>query len=324
LAEVARSDAAAAERLRGGVLHPADLPDGPLRRAFARFLDEHGDRATGEAELHEPRWREQPEPLLAVLAASLDAPLRDPALAVGLARKRAEAELAKLGDRLSLLEAEVCRVLLDRTRKFLFLRERLRAALSKAFALARRVALEVDRRLRRFEPSLAEGAAFYCTDDELLGALATGHPHVAHLVRMRSYERRRLGRSDPPLSFAGTPSTYRPSPPSSGVLRGLPASGGVITGPVCVLDPSALAGARIPPGAVVVAPSFDLGLTPLLLVAGGLVLEGGGLLSSSLLVARELGVPAAVDVEGATLALQTGERVRLDGDTGTVEVVSGP
>jgi rifampicin phosphotransferase len=323
LAEIARSDAAAAEKLRGGVLHPADLPDGPLRRAFARFLDEHGDRATGEAELHEPRWREQPEPLLAVLAASLEAPVRDPAQAVGLARRRAEGEFGKLSDRLSIIETEVCRVLLDRTRKFLFLRERLRAALSKAFALARRVALEVDRRLRRFEPSLAEGAAFYCTDSELLEALATGHPEVAHLVRMRSYERRRLGRSDPPLSFAGTPSTYRPSPPSSGVLRGLPASGGVITGPVCVIDSTSPGVTRIPPGAIIVAPAFDLGLTPLLLVAGGLVLEGGGLLSSSLLVARELGVPAAVDVEGATLALQSGERVRLDGDTGTVEVVSG-
>ncbi len=325
LSEVARSDAAAAARLgAGGALHPADLPDGPFRRAFARFLDEHGDRATGEAELCEPRWRERPEPLLAVLAASLAAPLRDPAQAVGLARRRAEAEFARLGERLSLIENEVCKVLLDRTRKFLFLRERLRAALSKAFALVRRVALEVDRRLRRFAPGLDEGAAFYCTDDELLEALATGHPEVGHAVRLRRYERRRLGRSDPPLSFAGTPSTYRPSPPSTGVLRGLPASGGVVTGPVCVLASPSLEGARVEPGAIVVAPAFDLGLTPLLLVAGGLVLEGGGLLSSSLLVARELGVPAVVDVEGATLALRPGERVRLDGDTGTVEPAPEP
>ncbi|HEU4411104.1 MAG TPA: PEP/pyruvate-binding domain-containing protein [Polyangiaceae bacterium] len=325
LAEVARADAAAAERLRsGGAEHPADLPDGPFRRAFARFLDEHGDRATGEAELCEPRWRERPEPLLAVLSAALEGPVRDPAQAVGLVRRRAEADLAKLGERLSIVEAEVCKVLLDRTRKFLFLRERLRAALSKAFALVRRVGLEVDRRLRRFAPSLDEGAAFYCTDEELLEALGTGHPDLEHLVRLRRYERRRLGRSDPPLSFVGTPSTYRPSPPSSGVLRGLPASGGAVEGPVCVLASASLEGARVPPGAIVVAPAFDLGLTPLLLVAGGLVLEGGGLLSSSLLVARELGVPAAVDVEGATLAIRPGERVRLDGDTGTVEVVAGP
>lgn len=325
LAETARLDAPAAERLRGGeALHPADLPDGPLRRGFARFLDEHGDRATGEAELYEPRWRERPEPLLAVLAASLEGPVRDPAQAVGLARKRAEAEFGKLGERLSLVENEVCKVLLDRTRKFLFLRERLRAALSKSFALARRVGLEIDRRLRRLAPILDEGAAFYCTDDELLEALATGHPEVEHLVRLRRYERRRLGRGDPPLSFVGTPSTYRPSPPSSGVLRGLPASGGSAEGPACVLSSTSLEGVRITPGAIIVAPAFDLGLTPLLLVAGGLVLEGGGLLSSSLLVARELGVPAAVDVEGATLALRHGERVRLDGDTGTVEVTSGP
>jgi pyruvate,water dikinase len=325
LVEVARADAAAGERLRrGGAPHPADLPDGAFRRAFARFLDEHGDRATGEAELCEPRWRERPEPLLALLGAALASPGRDPARAVGQARHRAEAEFDRLAERLSFLETEVCRVLLDRTRKFLFLRERLRAALSKAFALVRRVVVEVDRRLRRFEPSLDEGAAFFCTDDELLGALATGHPQVAHLVRLRHYERRRLGRSDPPLSFAGTPSTYRPAPPSPGVLRGLPASGGIATGPVCVLASGSLENARVEPGAIVVAPAFDLGLTPLLLVAGGLVLEGGGLLSSALLVARELGVPAAVDVEGATLALRAGERVRLDGDTGTVEAVPGP
>jgi rifampicin phosphotransferase len=324
LAEVARLDAAAAAKLRDGALHPADLPDGPFRRAFARFLDEHGDRATGEAELYEPRWRERPEPLLAVLTAALDGPAREPSQAIGLARKRAEGEFQKLAERLSIVETEVCRVLLDRTRKFLVLREKLRASLSKAFALVRRVALEIDRRLRRLAPSLDAGAAFYCTADELLEALATGHPEVEHLVRLRRYERRRVGRSTPPLSFVGTPSTYRPAPPSSSVLRGLPASSGVATGPACVLTSTSLEGVTIVPGAIVVAPAFDLGLTPLLLVAGGLVLEGGGLLSSSLLVARELGVPAVVDVEGATLALEPGERVRLDGDTGTVEASSGP
>ncbi|MBI4703241.1 MAG: hypothetical protein HY744_19160 [Deltaproteobacteria bacterium] len=54
-------------------------------------------------------------------------------------------------------------------------------------------------------------------------------------------------------------------------------------------------------------------------MASGVITELGGPLSHAALVAREYGVPAVVNVAGATVALRTGERVRLDGGRGTVE-----
>jgi pyruvate,water dikinase len=62
-----------------------------------------------------------------------------------------------------------------------------------------------------------------------------------------------------------------------------------------------------------------VGWSPLFVVAGGLVSDVGGPLSHACVIAREYGLPAVVNVRGATHALKTGERVRVDGDAGTVQ-----
>ena len=85
-----------------------------------------------------------------------------------------------------------------------------------------------------------------------------------------------------------------------GVLRGTPASGGVVTGMArVILDPG---DAHLEPGEILVAPSTDPGWTPLFLTAGGLVMEMGGPMSHGAIVAREYGIPAVVGVPDATRA----------------------
>ena len=74
------------------------------------------------------------------------------------------------------------------------------------------------------------------------------------------------------------------------------------------------------PGEVLVARTTDIGLSPLFLVAAAVVTELGGPLSHAAVVAREYGVPAVVNVAGATIAIRTGDLVRVDGDRGTVEI----
>jgi pyruvate,water dikinase len=59
-------------------------------------------------------------------------------------------------------------------------------------------------------------------------------------------------------------------------------------------------------------------------VAAGVVTELGGPLSHAALVAREYGIPAVVNVHGATTAIKTGDRVRVDGDRGIVERLDTP
>ena len=58
--------------------------------------------------------------------------------------------------------------------------------------------------------------------------------------------------------------------------------------------------------------------TPLFLTAGALVMEIGGIMSHDSVVAREYGIPAVVGVPEATKRLRTGQRVRVDGEAGSV------
>jgi phosphohistidine swiveling domain-containing protein len=90
-----------------------------------------------------------------------------------------------------------------------------------------------------------------------------------------------------------------------------------------ILEPS---GASLQPGEILVAPSTDPGWTPLFLTAGGLVMEMGGAMSHGAVVAREYGIPAVVGVPDATERIATGERITVDGSTGTISTQpqSGP
>jgi pyruvate,water dikinase len=106
---------------------------------------------------------------------------------------------------------------------------------------------------------------------------------------------------------------------SEGVLAGSPVSPGVVEGRVrVVLDPHA---AQLAPGEILVCPGTDPAWTPLFLVAGGLVMEMGGLMTHGSVVAREYGIPAVVGVTRVSERLRTGQRVRVDGTAGRVTVL---
>lgn len=104
------------------------------------------------------------------------------------------------------------------------------------------------------------------------------------------------------------------------MLRGSPVSAGVVEGKVrVVFDPYT---AHLLPGEILVCPGTDPAWTPLFLSAGGLVMEVGGLMTHGSVVAREYGIPAVVGVRAATERLQTGQRVRVDGSSGRVEILN--
>jgi len=62
----------------------------------------------------------------------------------------------------------------------------------------------------------------------------------------------------------------------------------------------------------------------LFLAAAGLVTEVGGMMTHGSVVAREYGIPAVVGVHDATGRLTTGQYVRLDGTSGTIEIIDDP
>ncbi len=77
----------------------------------------------------------------------------------------------------------------------------------------------------------------------------------------------------------------------------------------------------VTPGSILVLEYSNPGWTPVYTVAAGLVTEEGGLLSHGSIVARERGLPAVIQVRDATRLLHDGQRVRIDGDRGSVLVL---
>lgn len=321
VAEAVRGDTAACERILAGEVHrPADLTEGPTRRAIEDFLDQYGDRAVREAELATPRWREDPAQLIAMLVAALRAPSSDPERALARARALADREMARLETRVSRVELAAIRLLVERTQRFTRLRERMRTWVTRVLGMIRAIALDVDRRLRRIDPTLAKGSVFFCTYDELIAALRSGRAEIGHVVRLRRAEHARdAARPDPPATFIGRPPPLQLPPAPGTRLTGLPASAGVVEGRARVLPPGATGLDAVAAGEILVSRTTDVGLSPLFLVAAAVVTELGGPLSHAAVVAREYGIPAVVSVSGATLAIRTGDRLRVDGDRGIVE-----
>ena len=103
-------------------------------------------------------------------------------------------------------------------------------------------------------------------------------------------------------------------------LRGLNISSGLVEGEVVVITgPTEFS--RMKQGAILVAPATSPAWTPLFTLAAGIIVEIGGTLSHSSIVAREYGLPALANVKDATKLLKDGDHVRLDAENETVEVL---
>jgi pyruvate,water dikinase len=106
------------------------------------------------------------------------------------------------------------------------------------------------------------------------------------------------------------------------VLTGLPGSAGLAEGPVfLVLTPDDFA--KFPKGAVLVARTTNPTWTPLFYSAAAVVTESGGPLSHGAVTAREMRIPAVMSVKESLTRLQNGQRVRVDGAAGRVELLDG-
>ncbi|GAA4753861.1 hypothetical protein GCM10023328_41500 [Modestobacter marinus] len=201
-------------------------------------------------------------------------------------------------------------------------REQVKAAVLALGGEVRRVHLELGSRLVR------AGVLETATDVDLLSAaelpaaLRGGPPPPAVLARRQRWLRQRAGDVPLPVRFTGSPSTSPAEPPSGDVLTGWAASPGRHTGRARVVREPVPD--RLQPGEVLVAAATDAGWSPLFLRAGAIVVERGGPLSHAAIVARELGLPAVLNLAGATTVLD-GRWVTVDGDTGVVTVhADGP
>jgi pyruvate,water dikinase len=180
---------------------------------------------------------------------------------------------------------------------------------------------------------------FYLTIDELLAVLGGAVSACRYLAaRKETYARYRAlppyppvisGRVDP-FHWAADPNRRGdvydahipiPSPaPDSNVITGFAGVAGVVEGVVRRIDQMEH-GHLLQPGEILVTMTTNIGWTPLFPRTAAIVTDVGAPLSHAVIVARELGIPAVVGCNDATMRLMTGDCVRVNGGQGTVEIL---
>ena len=109
------------------------------------------------------------------------------------------------------------------------------------------------------------------------------------------------------------------APEDNGIV-GRPVSRGIVEG-IARVAFSVEDAAGLQPGEILVAPITDVGWTPYFSMIAGLVTDVGSAVSHGAVIAREYGLPAIVNTRTATRIINTGDRIRLDADTGTVTLL---
>jgi pyruvate,water dikinase len=302
--------------------------DPELSGAFGAFLVAHGHRAVREAELSERRWREDPFQPLAMLRSYLRAgAMQDPeALLRDRLEARRTATEAVMERFPGTLRGLFSRIL-QSSQQAARVREEIRSNVVHTMDFQRVLALETGRRLVAAGLVEARSEVFFFKLEELLAFLGGRRDEdllwrVA-VRRLRFEAFRAL--PEPPewlvmegrIPRPGKTQGQVPEGVGGRALVGLAASPGVAVGPARILRGPEDFG-RLCRGDIIVAPYADVGWTPLFLLAAGVVTELGGPLSHSCVVAREYGVPAVVNLAGATSSIPDGARVRVDGSRGVV------
>jgi pyruvate,water dikinase len=113
--------------------------------------------------------------------------------------------------------------------------------------------------------------------------------------------------------------SYRRDDVPPGALIGLPVSAGTVEGRArVILD---MARADLEPGDILVTAHTDPSWTPLFVAIAGLVTDVGGLMTHGAVIAREYGLPAVVGVVDATQLIPDGQRIRVHGTDGYIEIL---
>ena len=190
----------------------------------------------------------------------------------------------------------------------------------QALDVARAAARVVGRHLHDAGRLDAPDDVFQLTYAEVTGDLPAD---LRELVKLRT-ERATVYRSlEIPASWRGTPLATRRRKLSEMErpveVTGIGVSNGVVEGPVRLVTD--IAQADIEPGEVLVAPTTDPSWASIMYVSSALVVDLGGPLSHAAVVARELGIPCVVNTRTGSRDLRTGDLVRVDGRSGTVQVI---
>ena len=299
------------------------------RDAIAAYLDTYGMRCVGEIDITRPRWSERPSTLVPMLLGNIKN-FEPGAAAQRLEQGRRNAAqkeqevLTRLratpdGER----KAEDAKRMIDRIRTFIGYREYPKyGMISRYFVYKQALLAEADR-LVQADVLRDREDAFYLTLQEFHDVVRANRVDD-QLIASRKDAFRSYQALTPPrvLTSDGeaVAGAYRRDDLPAGALSGLPVSAGTVEGRArVILDP---AEADLEPGDILVTAYTDPSWTPAFVAIKGLVTEVGGLMTHGAVIAREYGLPAVVGVDHATRLIRDGQRIRVNGTDGYIEILS--
>ena len=301
---------------------------GKARDAIAAYLDRYGMRCVGEIDITRPRWSEYPTTLVPLILSNVKN------FEPGAGERRVEQGLREarekereLLERLRALpdgeqKAQEVKREIDRVRTFAGYREYPKYGIVSRYFVYKQALLGEAERLVQAHVLGEKEDSFYLRFEEL-----------HEVVRTHQLDDQLIGRRRDAFAFhqSLTPprvltsdgevisGAYRRDGVPAGALVGIAVSGGTIEGRArVVLDMSE---ADVAADDILVTTSTDPSWAPLFVAIKGLVTEVGGLMTHGSVIAREYGLPAVVGVEHATQLIQDGQRIRVHGTDGYVEIL---
>ncbi|MDQ0779700.1 phosphoenolpyruvate synthase/pyruvate phosphate dikinase [Streptomyces aurantiacus] len=298
------------------------------RDAIEGYLDRYGMRCAGEIDITRPRWRERPTTLVPAILDNVRN--FEPGAAerhFEQGRQKAQRKEQDVLSRLRALpdgdeKADETKRMIDRVRTFIGYREYPKYGIVSRYFVYKQALLAEAERLVRADVLPEKEDIFYLTFQELHDVVRS-HQVDDQLVQQRKDAFRSYHALTPPrvLTSDGEAVTgaYRRDDVPAGALVGLPVSAGTIEGRArVILD---MAEADLEAGDILVTTFTDPSWSPLFVGIAGLVTEVGGLMTHGAVIAREYGLPAVVGVEEATRLIRDGQRIRVHGTDGYVEIL---
>lgn len=302
----------------------APLTGTAFLRAFEAYLEEYGHRGLGESDIMSPRLADNPETILTVLRAQVMS--ASPGHKAILSRQE-KARTVALNEIRHRMGWRVDRWVMfswwyRRLCRFFALREANRHHLMYYSAAVRNLLLRLGNLLVVRGVCDTPEDVFFLTIEDRAKLLSGNERNWRELIQERRRERERHAELEVPDTIRDWGVVSRSSvssapPDATGPLSGIPISVGSAAGPVRIIR-SLTDWGKVAPGDIIVAPVIDPGMAPLFGIAGGLIVEMGGTLSHGAIIAREYGLPAMANVQGAMSRLCEGQFVRMDAGAGTI------
>jgi rifampicin phosphotransferase len=298
------------------------------RDAIRAWLDRYGMRCVGEIDITRPRWGERPSTLVPVILGNIKN------FGPGESRRRFERgrqqAREKEQDLLERLrarpdgerEAAETKRKIDLVRTFIGYREYPKYGMVSRYFLYKQALLREAERLVRAHVLREQEDIFFLTFQELDDIVRTNRADDQLVGRRREAFRSYQALTPPRVLTSdgeAITGTYRRDGVPTGALVGLPVSAGTVEGRArVVLD---MERADLEPGDILVTAHTDPSWTPLFVAIAGLVTEVGGMMTHGAVIAREYGLPAVVGVVDATRLIRDGQRIRVHGTDGYVELL---